>query len=190
MKNFKIGKRMLAGVFGVAMSGFVPLSIVSAGEINTDGNDSTKIQYQKTAGYVINIPEDISVKDDETIADQTITSGESTNISGEKEVKVTVKSTFNGDSNNLQLDRTTETGGEKAVTTAVTLGGKDANNIAVKNGDKVATFRDQGVDALHYGGTLKFGNITGENTNNNPIAAGTYEQTLTFTLETVGRTEN
>lgn len=46
---------MLAGVFGVAMSGFVPLSIVSAGEINTDGNGNTKIQYQKTAGYVINI---------------------------------------------------------------------------------------------------------------------------------------
>ena len=186
MKNFKIGKRMLAGVFGVAMSGFVPLSIVSAGEINTDGNDSTKIQYQKTAGYVINIPADISVKDDETIVDQTITSGESTNISGEKEVKVTVNSTFKDESNNLQLNRTAETGGEKAVT----LGGTGATDIEVKNGDKVATFRDQGVNALHYGGTLKFGKITGENTQNNPIAAGTYEQTLTFTLETVGRTEN
>ena len=56
MKNFKIGKRMLAGVFGVAMSGFVPLSIVSAGEINTDGNDSTiskdcRLCYKYTCRY-------------------------------------------------------------------------------------------------------------------------------------------
>ena len=46
----------------------------------------------------------------------------------------------------------------------------------------VATFQDQGT-APTYGGTLNFGAITGSLTDNdNPIAAGTYTQPLTFTI--------
>ena len=81
MKNFKIGKRILAGVFAVAMSGLVPLSIVSA------ENQSSEITYQKTTTYEINIPASITA-DGETITNQQITAVETTNISGEKEVNV------------------------------------------------------------------------------------------------------
>ena len=175
MKNFKIGKRILAGVFAVAMSGLVPLSIVSA------ENQSSEITYQKRTTYTINIPASITA-DGETITNQQITAAETTNISGEKELNVTVSSEFNGETNNLLLERTTDTGGGKSVTTAVTLSGPSISpNVGVKNNTLVATFQDQGT-APTYGGTLNFGAITGEHTDNNPIAAGTYKQELTFKI--------
>lgn len=176
MKNFKIGKRILAGVFAVAMSGLVPLSIVSA------ENQSSEITYEKRATYTINIPASITA-DGETITNQQITAAETTNISGEKEVNVTVLSKFNGETNNLLLERTTGTGGGKSVTTAVTLSGPSiSQNVEVKNDTLVATFQDQGT-APTYGGTLNFGAITGSLTDNdNPIAAGTYTQPLTFKI--------
>ena len=176
MKNFKIGKRILAGVFAVAMSGLVPLSIVSA------ENQSSEITYQKTTTYEINIPASITA-DGETITNQQITAAETTNISGEKEVNVTVSSEFNGETNNLLLKRTEGTGGGKSVTTAVTLSGPSiSQNVEVnKNNTLVATFQDQGT-APTYGGTLIFDDITGEHTDNNPIAAGTYIQELTFKI--------
>lgn len=176
MKNFKIGKRILAGVFAVAMSGLVPLSIVSA------ENQSSEITYEKRATYTINIPASITA-DGETITNQQITAAETTNISGEKEVNVTVLSKFNGETNNLLLERTTGTGGGKSVTTAVTLSGPSiSQNVGVKNNTLVATFQDQGT-APTYGGTLNFGAITGSLTDNdNPIAAGTYTQPLTFKI--------
>lgn len=174
MKNFKIGKRILAGVFAVAMSGLVPLSIVSA------ENQSSEITYQKTTTYEINIPASITA-DGETITNQQITAVETTNISGEKEVNVTVSSNFKDETNNLLLKRTEDTGGGKSVTTAVTLSGPSiSQNVEVKNNTSVATFQDQGT-APTYGGTLNFGAITGSLTDNdNPIAAGTYTQPLTF----------
>lgn len=175
MKNFKIGKRILAGVFAVAMSGLVPLSIVSA------ENQSSEITYQKTTTYEINIPASITA-DGETITNQQITAVETTNISGEKEVNVTVSSNFNDETNNLLLKRTEGTGGGKSVTTAVTLSGPSiSQNVGVKNNTLVATFQDQGT-APTYGGTLIFDDITGEHTDNNPIAAGTYIQELTFKI--------
>lgn len=175
MKNFKIGKRILAGVFAVAMSGLVPLSIVSA------ENQSSEITYQKDTKYEINIPSSITA-DRETITNQQITAAETTNISGEKEVNVTVSSEFNGETNNLLLERTAANGGGKSVTTAVTLSGPSISpNVEVKNKTLVATFQDQGT-APTYGGTLIFNDITGEHTDNNPIAAGTYTQELTFTI--------
>lgn len=175
MKNFKIGKRILAGVFAVAMSGLVPLSIVSA------ENQSSEITYQKTATYVINIPSSITAAD-ETITNQQITAAETTNISGEKEVNVTVSSKFKEGTNKLLLERTAANGGGKSVTTAVTLSGPSISpNVEVKNNTLVATFQDQGT-APTYGGTLIFDDITGEHTDNNPIAAGTYTQELTFTI--------
>ena len=175
MKNFKIGKRILAGVFAVAMSGLVPLSIVSA------ENQSSEITYQKTTTYEINIPASITA-DGETITNQQITAAETTNISGEKEVNVTVSSEFNGETNNLLLKRTEGTGGGKSVTTAVTLSGPSiSQNVGVKNNTLVATFQDQGT-APTYGETLIFDDITGEHTDNNPIAAGTYIQELTFKI--------
>lgn len=176
MKNFKIGKRILAGVFAVAMSGLVPLSIVSA------ENQSSEITYQKTTTYEINIPPSISVEDTEPTDNQQITISKP-NISGEKELNVTVSSKFNGETNNLLLERTTDTGGGKSVTTAVTLSGPSIpQNVEVKNNTLVATFQDQGT-APTYGGTLNFGAITGSLTDNdNPIAAGTYTQPLTFKI--------
>ncbi len=175
MKNFKIGKRILAGVFAVAMSGLVPLSIVSA------ENQSSEITYQKTTTYEINIPASITA-DGETITNQQITAVETTNISGEKEVNVTVSSNFKDETNNLLLKRTEGTGGGKSVTTAVTLSGPSiSQNVGVKNNTLVATFQDQGT-APTYGGTLIFDDITGEHTDNNPIAAGTYIQELTFKI--------
>lgn len=175
MKNFKIGKRILAGVFAVAMSGLVPLSIVSA------ENQSSEITYQKTTTYEINIPASITA-DGETITNQQITAVETTNISGEKEVNVTVSSNFKDETNNLLLKRTEGTGGGKSVTTAVTLSGPSiSQNVGVKNNTLVATFQDQGT-APTYGGTLIFDDITGEHTDNNPIAAGTYTQPLTFKI--------
>lgn len=176
MKNFKIGKRILAGVFAVAMSGLVPLSIVSA------ENQSSEITYQKTTTYEINIPASITA-DGETITNQQITAVETTNISGEKEVNVTVSSNFKDETNNLLLKRTEGTGGGKSVTTAVTLSGPSIpQNVEVKNNTLVATFQDQGT-APTYGGTLNFGAITGSLTDNdNPIAAGTYTQPLTFKI--------
>ena len=175
MKNFKIGKRILAGVFAVAMSGLVPLSIVSA------ENQSSEITYQKTTTYEINIPASITA-DGETITNQQITAVETTNISGEKEVNVTVSSNFKDETNNLLLKWTEGTGGGKSVTTAVTLSGPSiSQNVGVKNNTLVATFQDQGT-APTYGGTLIFDDITGEHTDNNPIAAGTYIQELTFKI--------
>lgn len=175
MKNFKIGKRILAGVFAVAMSGLVPLSIVSA------ENQSSEITYQKTTTYEINIPASITA-DGETITNQQITAVETTNISGEKEVNVTVSSNFKDETNNLLLKRTEGTGGGKSVTTAVKLSGPSiSQNVGVKNNTLVATFQDQGT-APTYGGTLIFDDITGEHTDNNPIAAGTYIQELTFKI--------
>lgn len=175
MKNFKIGKRILAGVFAVAMSGLVPLSIVSA------ENQSSEITYQKDTKYEINIPSSITA-DRETITNQQITAVETTNISGEKEVNVTVSSKFKEETNNLLLERTAANGGGKSVTTAVTLSGPSISpNVEVKNKTLVATFQDQGT-APTYGGTLIFDDITGEHTDNNPIAAGTYTQELTFTI--------
>lgn len=176
MKNFKIGKRILAGVFAVAMSGLVPLSIVSA------ENQSSEITYHKDTKYEINIPASISVKDTEPTDNQQITIS-NPNISGEKELNVTVSSKFNGETNNLLLERTTDIGGGKSVTTAVTLSGPSIpQNVEVKNNTLVATFQDQGT-APTYGGTLNFGAITGSLTDNdNPIAAGTYTQPLTFKI--------
>lgn len=174
MKNFKIGKRILAGVFAVAMSGLVPLSIVSA------ENQSSEITYEKRTTYLINIPASITAAG-ETITNQQITIS-NPNISGEKELNVTVLSKFNGETNNLLLERTTDTGGGKSVTTAVTLSGPSISpNAGVKNNTLVATFQDQGT-APTYGGTLIFDDITGEHTDNNPIAAGTYKQELTFKI--------
>lgn len=173
MKNFKIGKRILAGVFAVAMSGLVPLSIVSAQD------KSSEIKYQKGTTYEINIPASISVVDTDPTNQQITISNP--NISGEKELNVKVSSKFNGETNNLLLERTTDTGGGKSVTTAVTLSGPSTSqNAEVKNNILVATFQDQGT-APTYGGTLNFGAITGRLTDNdNPIAAGTYTQPLTF----------
>lgn len=176
MKNFKIGKRILAGVFAVAMSGLVPLSIVSAED------KSSEITYQKRTKYEIKIPASISVEDTEPTDNQQITIS-NPNISGEKELNVTVSSKFNGETNNLLLERTTDNGGGKSVTTAVTLSGPSIpQNVEVKNNTLVATFQDQGT-APTYGGTLNFGAITGSLTDNdNPIAAGTYTQPLTFKI--------
>ena len=181
MKNFKIGKRILAGVFAVAMSGLVPLSIVSAEDKSAE-NKSSEIKYQKITEYIIEIPPSISVEDTEPTDNQQITIS-NPNISGEKELNVTVSSKFNGETNNLLLERTTDTGGGKSVTTAVTLSGPSIpQNVEVKNNTLVATFQDQGT-APTYGGTLNFGAITGSLTDNdNPIAAGTYTQPLTFTI--------
>lgn len=181
MKNFKIGKRILAGVFAVAMSGLVPLSIVSAED------KSSKITYEKRNTYEINIPPSISVVDTDSTDNQQITIS-TPNISGEKELNVTVSSKFNGETNNLLLERTTDTGGGKSVTTAVTLSGPSiSQNVEVKNNTLVATFQDQGT-APTYGGTLNFGAITGSLTDNdNPIAAGTYTQPLTFTITVENR---
>lgn len=174
MKNFKIGKRILAGVFAVAMSGLVPLSIVSAED------KSSKITYQKITTYEINIPASISVVDTDPTNQQITLSNP--NISGEKEVNVTVSSNFKDETNNLLLKRTEGTGGGKSVTTAVTLSGPSiSQNVGVKNNTLVATFQDQGT-APTYGGTLIFDDITGEHTDNNPIAAGTYIQELTFKI--------
>ncbi|CDB23716.1 putative uncharacterized protein [Clostridium sp. CAG:557] len=175
MKNFKIGKRILAGVFAVAMSGLVPLSIVSADD------KSSEITYEKRTTYTINIPASISVVDTDPTNQQITISNP--NISGEKELNVTVSSKFNGETNNLLLERTTDTGGGKSVTTAVTLSGPSIpQNVEVKNDTLVATFQDQGT-APTYGGTLNFGAITGSLTDNdNPIAAGTYTQPLTFKI--------
>ncbi len=175
MKNFKIGKRILAGVFAVAMSGLVPLSIVSAQD------KSSEIKYQKGTTYEINIPANISVVDTDPTNQQITISNP--NISGEKELNVKVSSKFNGETNNLLLERTTDTGGGKSVTTAVTLSGPSIpQNVEVKNNTLVATFQDQGT-APTYGGTLNFGAITGSLTDNdNPIAAGTYTQPLTFKI--------
>lgn len=174
MKNFKIGKRILAGVFAVAMSGLVPLSIVSA------ENQSSEITYEKRTKYEINIPASISVVDTGSTDNQQITLS-NPNISGEKELNVTVSSEFREGTNNLLLKRTEDTGGGKSVTTAVTLSGPSiSQNVEVKNNTLVATFQDQGT-APTYGGTLNFGAITGSLTDNdNPIAAGTYTQPLTF----------
>lgn len=174
MKNFKIGKRILAGVFAVAMSGLVPLSIVSAED------KSSEIKYQKGTSYEINIPASISVVDTGSTDNQQITLS-NPNISGEKELNVTVSSEFREGTNNLLLKRTEDTGGGKSVTTAVTLSGPSISpNVGVKNNTLVATFQDQGT-APTYGGTLNFGAITGSLTDNdNPIAAGTYTQPLTF----------
>lgn len=174
MKNFKIGKRILAGVFAVAMSGLVPLSIVSAED------KSSEIKYQKGTSYEINIPTSISVVDTGSTDNQQITLS-NPNISGEKELNVTVSSEFREGTNNLLLKRTEDTGGGKSVTTAVTLSGPSiSQNVEVKNNNLVATFQDQGT-APTYGGTLNFGAITGSLTDNdNPIAAGTYTQPLTF----------
>lgn len=174
MKNFKIGKRILAGVFAVAMSGLVPLSIVSAED------KSSEIKYQKGTSYEINIPASISVVDTGSTDNQQITLF-NPNISGEKELNVTVSSEFREGTNNLLLKRTEDTGGGKSVTTAVTLSGPSiSQNVEVKNNTLVATFQDQGT-APTYGGTLNFGAITGSLTDNdNPIAAGTYTQPLTF----------
>ncbi len=175
MKNFKIGKRILAGVFAVAMSGLVPLSIVSA------ENQSSEITYEKRTTYTINIPTSITAAG-ETITKQQITAAETTNISGEKEVNVTVSSNFKDETNKLLLERTENTGGGKSVTTTVTLSGPSISpNVGVKNNTLVATFQDQGT-APTYGGTLIFDDITGEHTDNNPIAAGTYKQELTFKI--------
>ena len=173
MKNFKIGKRILAGVFAVAMSGLVPLSIVSAQD------KSSEIKYQKGTTYEINIPASISVVDTDPTNQQITISNP--NISGEKELNVKVSSKFNGETNNLLLERTTDTGGGKSVTTAVTLSGPSiSQNAEVINNTLVATFQDQGTVPT-YGGTLNFGAITGSLTDNdNPIAAGTYTQPLTF----------
>lgn len=180
MKNFKIGKRILAGVFAVAMSGLVPLSIVSAEDKSAE-NKSSEITYQKDTTYTINIPASITAAG-ETITNQQITAAETTNISGEKEVNVTVLSEFKDETNNLLLKRTEGTGGGKSVTTAVTLSGPSiSQNVGVKNNTLVATFQDQGT-APTYGGTLIFNDITGEHTDNNPIAAGTYTQPLTFKI--------
>lgn len=179
MKNFKIGKRILAGVFAVAMSGLIPLSIVSAEDKSE--YKSSEITYKKSTTYTINIPASITAVG-ETITNQQITAVETTNISGEKEVNVTVSSKFNGETNNLLLKRTEGTGGGKSVTTAVTLSGPSiSQNVGVKNNTLVATFQDQGT-APTYGGTLIFDDITGEHTDNNPIAAGTYIQELTFKI--------
>lgn len=174
MKNFKIGKRILAGVFAVAMSGLVPLSIVSAED------KSSEIKYQKGTSYEINIPASISVVDTGSTDNQQITLS-NPNISGEKELNVRVSSEFREGTNNLLLKRTEDTGGGKSVTTAVTLSGPSiSQNVEVKNNTLVATFQDQGT-APTYGGTLNFGAITGSLTDNdNPIAAGTYTQPLTF----------
>ena len=175
MKNFKIGKRILAGVFAVAMSGLVPLSIVSAED------KSSEIKYQKGTSYEINIPASISVVDTGSTDNQQITLS-NPNISGEKELNVTVSSEFREGTNNLLLKRTEGTGGGKSVTTAVTLSGPSiSQNVGVKNNTLVATFQDQGT-APTYGGTLIFDDITGEHTDNNPIAAGTYIQELTFKI--------
>lgn len=175
MKNFKIGKRILAGVFAVAMSGLVPLSIVSAED------KSSEIKYQKGTSYEINIPASISVVDTGSTDNQQITLS-NPNISGEKELNVTVSSEFREGTNNLLLKRTEDTGGGKSVTTAVTLSGPSiSQNVGVKNNTLVATFQDQGT-APTYGGTLIFDDITGEHTDNNPIAAGTYIQELTFKI--------
>ena len=87
MKNFKIGKRILAGVFAVAMSGLVPLSIVSAED------KSSEITYEKRTKYEINIPASISVEDTKPTDNQQITIS-TPNISGEKELNVTVLSEF------------------------------------------------------------------------------------------------
>lgn len=175
MKNFKIGKRILAGVFAVAMSGLVPLSIVSAED------KSSEITYEKVTDYVINIPASISVEDTKPTDNQQITIS-NPNISGEKELNVTVSSEFKEGTNNLLLKRTEDTGGGKSVTTAVTLSGPSTSqNAEVKNNILVATFQDQGT-APTYGGTLNFGAITGSLTDNNPIAAGTYKQELTFKI--------
>ena len=174
MKNFKIGKRILAGVFAVAMSGLVPLSIVSAEDKSAE-NKSSEIKYQKITKYEINI----SVVDTDPTNQQITLSNP--NISGEKELNVTVSSEFREGTNNLLLKRTEDTGGGKSVTTAVTLSGPSiSQNVEVKNNTLVATFQDQGT-APTYGGTLNFGAITGSLTDNdNPIAAGTYTQPLTF----------
>ena len=175
MKNFKIGKRILAGVFAVAMSGLVPLSIVSADD------ESSEITYEKRTTYVIHIPASITAEG-ETITNQQITADETTNISGKKEVNVTVSSKFKDETNKLLLERTEDTGGGKSVTTAVTLSGPSiSQNVEVKNNTLVATFQDQGT-APTYGGTLIFDDITGEHTDNNPIAAGIYKQPLTFKI--------
>lgn len=180
MKNFKIGKRILAGVFAVAMSGLVPLSIVSAED------KSSEIKYQKGTSYEINIPASISVVDTGSTDNLQITLS-NPNISGEKELNVTVSSEFREGTNNLLLKRTEDTGGGKSVTTAVTLSGPSISpNEGVKNNTLVATFQDQGT-APTYGGTLIFDDITGEHTDNNPIAAGTYTQELTFTITVENR---
>lgn len=164
----------MAGVFAVAMSGLVPLSIVSAED------KSSEIKYQKGTSYEINIPASISVVDTGSTDNQQITLS-NPNISGEKELNVTVSSEFREGTNNLLLKRTEDTGGGKSVTTAVTLSGPSiSQNVEVKNNTLVATFQDQGT-APTYGGTLNFGAITGSLTDNdNPIAAGTYTQPLTF----------
>lgn len=179
MKNFKIGKRILAGVFAVAMSGLVPLSIVSAEDKSEDKN--SEITYEKITEYIIEIPPSISVVDTDPTNQQITLSNP--NISGEKELNVTVSSKFKEETNNLLLERTTDTGGGKSVTTAFTLSGPSIpQNVEVKNKTLVATFQDQGT-APTYGGTLNFGAITGSLTDNdNPIAAGTYTQPLTFTI--------
>lgn len=179
MKNFKIGKRILAGVFAVAMSGLVPLSIVSAEDKSEDKN--SEITYEKITEYIIEIPPSISVEDTGSTNQQITLSNP--NISGEKELNVKVSSKFNGETNNLLLERTTDTVGGKSVTTAVTLSGPSiSQNVEVKNNTLVATFQDQGT-APTYGGTLNFGAITGSLTDNdNPIAAGTYTQPLTFKI--------
>lgn len=184
MKNFKIGKRILAGVFAVAMSGLVPLSIVSAEDKSEDKN--SEITYEKITEYIIEIPPSISVVDTDPTNQQITIS--TPNISGEKELNVTVSSKFNGETNNLLLERTTGTGGGKSVTTAVTLSGPSiSQNVGVKNNTLVATFQDQGT-APTYGGTLNFGAITGNLTDNdNPIAAGTYTQPLTFKIAVADR---
>lgn len=178
MKNFKIGKRILAGVFAVAMSGLVPLSIVSAEDKSEDKN--SEITYEKITEYIIEIPPSISVVDTDPTNQQITISNP--NISGEKELNVRVSSKFKEETNNLLLERTTGTGGGKSVTTAVTLSGPSiSQNVGVKNNTLVATFQDQGT-APTYGGTLIFDDITGEHTDNNPIAAGTYTQELTFKI--------
>ena len=184
MKNFKIGKRILAGVFAVAMSGLVPLSIVSAEDKSED--KSSEITYEKGDKSEINIPASISVVDTAPTNQQITISNP--NISGEKELNVTVSSKFKGETNNLLLERTTDTVGGKSVTTAVTLSGPSiSQNVEVKNKTLVATFQDQGT-APTYGGTLNYGAITGSLTDNdNPIAAGTYTQPLTFTITVENR---
>lgn len=184
MKNFKIGKRILAGVFAVAMSGLVPLSIVSAEDKSEDKN--SEITYEKITEYIIEIPPSISVVDTDPTNQQITISNP--NISGEKELNVTVSSKFKGETNNLLLERTTDTEGGKSVTTAVTLSGPSiSQNVEVKNNTLVATFQDQGT-APTYGGTLNYGAITGSLTDNdNSIAAGTYTQPLTFTITVENR---
>lgn len=135
-----------------------------AADVTTDGgSNSTTITYSVDTDYIVVIPETVALDSDLTI--------KSTKANTEPGKAVKVRISGLNTNGKAELARANDT--EYKITADVKRGEK-----ALKNSDVVATFAD--VTAETAATAITVSNAASPDTN--PIKAGSYSGTLTFTI--------